>query len=138
MLRQQRKQRVVNRLGCPPCPEPHCTHMLRLKSHTNNLGLSPCPYCRSGESKAYILTEKKQGMRKCMRCRKDYTPKQRQGYGKFYVCPEHYWQRFAVGEVIIRKERPRTQEEIKKDMLVKRPFQAWKKRQQNVRMPPRA
>lgn len=73
-------------------------------------------------------------MRKCIRCRKDYTPKRREGYGKFYVCPEHYWQRFAVGEVIRCKEKPRTTEEIIKDVGSKRPFQAKKPRQQRQQL----
>jgi hypothetical protein len=124
-------------MGCPPCPEPNCHHMLRLKSHLTDLGLTPCPFCKSGDSKVYILTEKKKGLRKCMRCRRDYRPDRRQGYGKFYVCPEHYWQRFKVGEVIICKVKPKTDSEIMKDVASKRPFKAWKKRQQNVRMPTR-
>lgn len=81
------------------------------------------------------MTEKKKGMRKCMKCRKDYMPNRRQGLTKYFVCKDHTWQRFKVGaEVITYKTKPKTENELIKDAAAKRPFQAQnKQRQRNVR-----
>lgn len=121
-------------MGNPLCPEPNCKHILRLRKLKTDLGLSPCPKCGKGNSKPYILTEKKKGMRKCMRCRTDYTPKRVEGLTKFFICIEHPWQKFKVGaEVIMSKTKPKTAREIGEDVAIKAPFQAKNKQgQRNV------
>ena len=104
-------------MASPICPEPNCKHVLRMRMLKTDLGILPCPKCKSTESKKYILTEKKEGMRKCMHCRQDFTPKRRQGMARFWICKEHSWQKFKVGgEVIICKEKPKSNKEIR-DML---------------------
>ena len=123
-------------MGNPLCPEPKCRHILRLRKLKTDLGLSSCPKCGKGQSKPYILTEKKKGIRKCMRCRTDYAPKRVTGLTKFFICIEHPWQKFKVGaEVIIARTRPKTAREIGEDVFVKAPFQAKNKQrgQRNVR-----
>lgn len=115
----------------PICPEPDCKNVLRLRYLTINLGLTGCPQCKISESKPYILTEKKKGMRKCLQCRKDYTPKRREGYGKYWMCKDHPWQKFKVGaEVIICKNKSKTEKEINdllKPLMIE---QARERRQQ--------
>lgn len=113
----------------PLCPEPKCKHVMRLRKLKTDLGMSGCPNCRNSETKPYILTEKKKGMRKCLRCRKDYMPIRREGFSKFFICIEHPWQKFKVGaEVISCKTKPKTERELMKDVGSKRPFQAKAKR----------
>lgn len=122
----------------PRCPEPKCIRLLRVRKIKTDLGMSECPKCKRSESKPYILTEKKKGMRKCLRCRQDFTPERRQGLTKYFICKDHTWQRFKVGaEVISCKPKPKTMEEISKDAGVKKPFQAKKRHQPNVQMRPR-
>jgi len=124
----------------PLCPEPDCKSLLRVRKLKINLGFSGCPFCKSDNSKPYIMTEKKKGMRKCMKCRKDYMPERRQGFTKYFVCKYHTWQRFKVGaEVIMRKAKPKTENDLIKDAGAKRPFQAKnQQRQPNVQIRPRA
>jgi len=124
----------------PRCPEPKCGRLLRTRKLKTNLGLSGCPKCKHSESKPYILTEKKKGMRKCMQCRQDFTPERREGLSKFFICQDHPWQKFQVGaEVISCKTKPKTAEELTRDAGAKKPFQA-KNKQRNpyVQMRPRA
>lgn len=114
----------VNKFN-PICPEPECTHVLRLRKLKTNLGFSVCPSCKNSASKPYILTIMKKGVRKCMKCRKDYTPTYREGYSKFFICIEHPWQKFVVGrDVIIARTKPKTFDEIKRDVVKKVPFEA--------------
>jgi hypothetical protein len=127
-------------MGNPLCPEPNCHRLMYAKNLGSILGMTPCPKCGTGESKPYILTEKKKGMVKCLRCRQDYKPKRREGYGKYWVCTKHPWQRFKIGaETIIRKEKPKSDEEIN-EMLKPMQFQQAQERRQfpNVRMSPQA
>jgi hypothetical protein len=128
----QKNVRVVSKLN-PFCPEPKCKRILRIRKLKINLGLSACPRCGKFGCKPYILTEKKKGLSRCVNCHFDFKPKRREGYGRFWVCKDHPWQKFNVGsEVIIAKTKPKTIRELVKDVGSKRPFQAWKKRQQNV------
>lgn len=124
----------------PRCPEPKCIRLLRIRKLITKLGLSECPNCRRSQSKPFILTEKKKGMRKCLKCRKDFMPKRREGLTKYFICQDHPWQKFKVGaEVISYKTKPKTAEELIRDAGAKKPFQAKKKpRQPNVQMRPRA
>jgi hypothetical protein len=60
-----------------------------------------------------------------MNCRTDFTPKRREGYGRFWVCKDHPWQKFPVGSAIITLQpRPKTIEETREDVAIKAPFQA--------------
>lgn len=120
----------------PNCPEPKCHHVMRVKHLKIDLGLAPCPFCKNGESKTYVLTSKKEGMRKCMRCRKDFVPTRREGYGRFFICKYHSWQKFIVGGEVIRcKNRPKNWRQLQKELGIKRPFQAKEQRRQpNVQM----
>ena len=109
---------------------------MRTRKLKTDLGLSPCPKCGKGNSKPYILTEKKKRMRKCLRCRTDYTPKRKEGLTKFFVCQNHPWQKFKVGaEVIIAKARSKGERQIMEDVAIKAPYQAKNKPkgQRNVR-----
>jgi hypothetical protein len=120
----------------PNCPEPKCHRVMRTRKLKTDLGIAPCPNCRGNDSKKYILTSKKEGMRKCMRCRKDFYPQRREGLGRFFICPEHPWQKFRVGsEVILCKERPTNWRKL---AGIKKAFQATKRKQPNVQMRPRA
>ena len=109
-------------MGNPPCPEPKCNQIMRLRKLKTELGLSPCPRCGSFERKIYVLTEKKNGQFRCSKCHFDYTPKRRQGMVRFFICRIHKHQKFKVGaETIIAKSAPMKTESIKKmeEMLEK-------------------
>jgi hypothetical protein len=123
-------------MGNPNCPEPNCHRVLRLRHLVSNLGIQPCPHCRGGEYKKYILTPAKEGLLKCSRCKKDYAPKRREGYGKYFVCKDHPWQKFKVGaEVIMCKSKPKTVEELKAiEKSFEKPQQAQQRRRPNVQM----
>lgn len=124
----------------PNCPEPKCHRVMRLRHLKTDLGLSPCPFCKSEHSKPYVLTPKKEGLRKCMHCKKDFPPVRREGYGRFFICKDHPWQKFVVGgEVIHCKSRPKNWRQLQKELGIKRPLQAKEQRRQpNVQMPRRA
>lgn len=127
-------------MGNPNCPEPNCHRILRLRHLKTDLGITGCPKCKRSESKPYILTEKKKGMRKCMQCRKDFMPERREGYSRYWICKDHPWQKFKVGaEVISCKTKPKTAEEFARDAGTKKPFVA-KNKQRNpyAQMRPRA
>lgn len=117
----------------PICPEPDCKHIMRLRHLKTNLGILPCPNCKGNESKKYVLTINKQGLRKCMQCRKDFKPKRREGMARFWVCRNHPWQKFKVGaEVIICKGKPKSEKEIR-DMLKPLMVEQARERRQNPR-----
>jgi hypothetical protein len=123
---------VVRRLN-PFCPEPKCNRMMRLRRCKIDLGIAPCPFCKGTESKAYVLTVQKKGMRRCMRCRNDFYPQRREGFARFWICPEHPWQRFRAGaEVIMAKEKPKNYRELQELVSIKTPFQTRKGRMPNV------
>ena len=134
MPRHQKKQSMVIEMANPNCPEPKCHRILRLRHLKTDLGLMPCPFCKSEYSKGYVLTPKKEGLRKCMKCRKDFPAIRREGYSRFFICRDHPWQKFQVGCEIIRcKNRPVNWKQLQKELGVKRPFQATQRKQQ---MPP--
>lgn len=121
----------------PRCPEPKCHCLMRTRKLKTDLGISGCPKCKSEETKPYILTKKKKGMRRCSRCHTTFVPKRREGFSRFFVCPNHSWQKFQVGnEIVRRKERPKNWRELLQTVGTKKPFQAIQRRQQpNVMRP---
>jgi hypothetical protein len=123
-------------VGNPWCPEPKCTKILRVRHLKINMGLGACPKCNKYGCKPYVLTEKKKGLFRCNNCHFDFKPTRREGFGRFWICPDHPWQKFRVGgETIMCKERLKTEREVVQDAGYKKPFTAWKKRQdQNGRM----
>jgi hypothetical protein len=123
-------------MGNPFCPEPDCKKILQLKLLKIILGFSACPKCHKYGCKPYILTEKKKGLFRCNNCHFEFIPIRQEIFAKCWVCKDHPWQRFRVGgEAIINKSKAKTQRELIKDVGSKRPFQAWKKRQEpNVKM----
>ena len=126
----------VTNIGNPLCPEPNCHRILRLKKLKVNIGFSPCPKCRTERTKRYILTPLKEGLFRCVQCHNAYKPKRREGLTKFFICKDHPWQKFKVGaEVILCKSKPKSMEEIMRDLKVKPVEQATKRqrRQPNVR-----
>lgn len=123
----------------PKCPEPNCKRFLRLRKLLSSIGISACPMCKKYGAKPYILTEKKKGQYRCSNCHADFVPKRREGFSRFWICKDHPWQKFKVGQdVIMCREKLRTAKEIQRDVAEKVPFKAQKKRQpRNAKMRPR-
>ena len=125
----------------PCCPEPNCHRMLRVRHLTHTISVQPCPKCKGTDYKRYVNTPNKEGMVKCLQCKTDYELVRREGYGRFWVCPDHPWQKFKVGgEVIMCKCKPKSDTEIY-EMLKPMQFQKTREKQRaptNVQLRPRA
>jgi|GEM_PF-4932547 hypothetical protein len=120
----------------PNCPEKGCHRLLRVRHLKSLLGMTGCPNCKTSESKPYILTAKKEGMRRCLRCKQDYKPKVREGYGRYWICKDHPWQKFKVGAEVIRcKSKIKSDNEVNAMLKRLSVEQARERRQPNVRMP---